>query len=70
MTKTTTKPVGDLPGLLSIYRSVEKGLSLLFMLSSPMHEHCITIHIFVFYPYIWGKLYTFVTRSYSFSVCS
>lgn len=66
MTKTTTKPVGDLLGLFSIYRSVEKELTL-FMLGSPVHEHCITIHIFVFYPYIWGKLYTFVNRSYSFS---
>lgn len=64
MTKTTTKPVGDLLGLLSIYRSVEKELTLFLMLGSPVHEHCITIHIFVFYPYIWGKLYTFVNRSY------
>lgn len=70
MTKTTTKPVGDLFGLLSIYRSVEKELSLFFILSSPIHEHCITIHRFVFYPCIWGKLSTFVNGSYSFSVCS
>lgn len=70
MTKTTTKPVGDLLGLLSIYRSVEKELTLFLMLGSPVHEHCITIHIFVFSPYIWGKLYTFVNRSYSFSECS
>lgn len=70
MTKTTTKPVGGLLGLLSIYRSVEKELSLFFILSSPIHERCITIHRFVFYPCIWGKLSTFVNGSYSFSVCS
>lgn len=69
MTKTTAKP-SELLRLLSIYRSVEKELTLFHILVL-LSMNIVSLFIYLCSIHILGrKLYTFVNRSYSFSECS